>query len=184
MLGVNKSKRTGGCITLGLQRSCITFRRLCSPMAVVWAWHGDGGLVPYDDRVSERLEAGYQHHGEQAVIMFMIGGVGYSVSHEKARGWVQRRALATHRSRPVVRCAPSSAAGSGSQAFLSTPSAAGGSEVFVAESSSTADLASALGWGVVQAGDWVPGALDPIMMTELGEAGEQVIPVPFFVTDC
>lgn len=149
-------------------------------MAVVWAWHGDCGLVRYDDDVSQSLETAYQQHGERAVSTVTIGGVAYTISHDNTRGWVQRRTLETYRSRPVVRCAPGPAAGSGAQVALGTAAAtspAAGFEVFVA-GSPTADLASALGWTVLQAGDWAAGDLDPIMMSELGEAGEEVVRLP------
>jgi len=49
---------------------------------------------------------------------------------------------------------------------------------FTAVSSASADLAGLTGWSVLAPGGWDDGETDPIMCTDLGDAGEAVVRLP------
>lgn len=49
---------------------------------------------------------------------------------------------------------------------------------FAPSAGGSTNLAALTGWKVLERGEWQAGELDPIMMSELGEEGEQVVRLP------
>jgi len=151
-----------------------------------WAWRADAEFEhPYGATINAVLEEAYQRFGEGAISKVDLGGVRYTISHQGPKGWVQRREAGRTRlvtrypADPVPHAQQALGSGGHSSTGGASASVAGSSasEVFVA-GPATEDLASVLRWVVLQPGDWAASAEDPIMLTELGEAGEAVVRLP------
>ena len=145
-----------------------------TPQGVPWSWQDERQQWnAYEQWASGLLHAAYS-----------AGRSGATLHVKKWSYWVDfNRAMqvnvATGTERPISRMDHGAADRNG---LLSLPvdglPAMPWSIDFRALTNDAADLAAVTGWRVLSVGEWEAGSTDPIMMSELGEDGEQVVRMP------